>query len=162
MYKGAISRRRLLALGAGLGGLLFLGGVAVSGARGTGLGQSERVLVDVLAGTLFPGNPGPSGDQVGAAEFVSKYLTEDCHAGQARIFRALFFGMQWGALASFGVPFTSLSASRRTAYLESWDRATGPSSAAFSGVKYVLSMAYLSHPEVRALAGIQKLCEPPA
>lgn len=157
-----LSRRRFLALGVGAGAVLLAGGVAFQEiARVPGrLSARDRRLIDALAVTLYPGNPGPPGDTVGVADFVDRYVQEGLEPTMARVLRGLFFALEWGAVAGAGGRFTSLSPARRTACLRAMEEGGAPAlrSAVF-GLKSIVNLAYFDHPAVRDAVGMDLVCE---
>lgn len=122
--------------------------------------ERDRRLVDALAVTLYPGNPGPPGDQVGAADFVERYFREGLEPAVARVMRGVFVAIEWGALFSTGARFSALTPARRTRYLQAIERGgiLALRSALF-GLKSIVNLAYFDHPAVRQAVGLTRVCE---
>jgi hypothetical protein len=147
--------------GAVASAMLLAGGVAWQEIRRVSHTRSvsRRALVDAVAVTLFPGNPGPPGDAVGVGDFVERYLVEGVEPRESRLLRALFAAIEWGAVLAGGVRFTRQSPAQRRAFLAALEqRGGGLLRAAMLALKSVISMAYLGDPAVLEVAGIERLC----
>lgn len=157
----AISRRRVLALGVGCGALLLAGGVVTRRALGAPatLTAGDRAVVDAIAVTIYPGNPGPPGDRVGAADFVDAYLRDGLEPGGAKLLIALFRAVEYGAAIGLGGRFTHLPPAKRQAFLAAFE---GHRSllvrSAMTALKVVITLAYFDHPAVEEAAGIRRSC----
>jgi len=160
-----VSRRRLLAIGAACGALVLAGGVATQCASTVpaGLTGAERAVIDAVAVTIFPGGPGPPGDRVGVADFIEDYLRQGIDPVPGRLLRSAFRAIEYGAVIGAGARFTRLSAPRREALLEAFERHPWATlRSAVAAMKFLVSLAYFEHPAVREACGIGRVCEIPA
>jgi hypothetical protein len=150
-----------LALGAACGALLLAGGVATHRISmvPAGLTGAERAVIEAVAVTIFPGDPGPPGDKVGVADFVEDFLRQGIDPVSARLLRSAFRAIEFGAVLGAGSRFSRLSAPRREALLLAFER--HPSAAlrsAMAAMKFLVSLAYFEHPAVREACGIGHHC----
>ncbi len=155
-----LSRRRFL--GIAVGAFVLAGGTAYQWfwrAPET-LAAGDRAILEAIAVTLYPGNPGPPGDRAGVGDFVERYMRDAMDPGAARSLRALLRAVEWGGAIATGRRFTRLDPARRQAFLAAleahpWDAMRF----AVMALKMVVSLGYFEHPEVLRVAGISRLCE---
>lgn len=158
----SLSRRRFLAIGTAAGAALLVGSVAYQRLTRDprALSARERRLIDALAVTLYPGNPGPPGDSVGVADYIETYFREGLEPATVRVLRGLLVGLEWGALFATGARFSSLSPESRAAFLRNVEQNGAPIlRSALFGLKSIVNLAYFDHPAVREAVGIVRVCE---
>jgi hypothetical protein len=157
-----ISRRRFLGFGITVGVILLASGTTYQQfwrAPET-LAAGDRAILEAIALTLYPGNPGPPGDRAGVGDFVLRYMRDAMDPGAARSLRALLRAVEWGCAIATGRRFTRQDAGGRQAFLAAleahpWDGMRF----AVMALKMVVSLGYFEHPEVLKVAGISRLCE---
>ena len=125
------------------------------------LSQDELNVVSALAEVMFPGEPMPiTGLQANVPLEVDRLLDEVFDTVRSTGFRAALKVLQVGTIATWGRPFTKLSADERRQVLEVWsDPDIIPRRVAFDGFSGVLGMVYWQHPVIIDYLG-WKVCSP--
>lgn len=158
-----VSRRTLLQGGLAVGAALAVGGTVALPHPAPGrrvLSVGELALVGAIAEALFPRGAFPiDGLEAGVPERVDVLLEQMVLPLQARGFRYLLRGLDWGTLGSRGVRFVDLPVAERAEVLAAWGAPTVlPRRVASDAIKMLLGTAYFSHPDVQARIGWRSLC----